>query len=41
MGQKNYDLDFVSEEMTDVKHFRILTVIDNHKRECHALVADI
>lgn len=33
-------LDFVSDQMTDGRRFRILTVIDNCTRECLALVAD-
>ena len=35
-----WSLDFVSEQMTDGRHLRILTVIDNCTRECLALVAD-
>ena len=33
-------LDFVSDQMTDGRQFKILTVIDNCTRECLALVAD-
>ena len=32
--------DFVSDQMTDGRRFRILTVVDNCTRECLALVAD-
>ena len=35
-----WSLDFVSDQMTDGRRFRILTVIDNCTRECLALVAD-
>ena len=34
------DNDFVSDQMTDGRRFRILTVVDNCTRECLALVAD-
>ncbi len=33
-------LDFVSDQMTDGRRFRILTVVDDCNRECLALVAD-
>lgn len=35
-----WSLDFVSDQMTDGRRFRILTVIDNCARECLGLVAD-
>jgi putative transposase len=39
-ANKRWSLDFVSDQMTDGRRFRILTVIDNCTRECLALVAD-
>jgi putative transposase len=33
-------LEFVSDQMTDRRRFRILTVIDNSTRECRGLIAD-
>lgn len=33
-------LDFVSDPFTDGRRFRVLTVVDDHTRECLALVAD-
>ena len=39
-ANQRWSLDFVSDQMTDVRRFRILTVIDNCTRECLALVAD-
>ena len=38
--QADQSLDFVSDQMTDGRRFRILTVVDNCTRECLALVAD-
>ena len=35
-----WSLDFVSDQLTDGRRFRVLTVIDNCTRECLALVAD-
>ena len=35
-----WSLDFVSDQMTDGRRFRILTVVDDCSRECLALVAD-
>ncbi|CCE10697.1 fragment of Integrase, catalytic domain (part 2) [Bradyrhizobium sp. STM 3843] len=35
-----WSLDFVSDQMTDDRRFRVLTVIDDCTRECLALVAD-
>ena len=37
---QRWSLDFVSDQMTDGRRFRSLTVIDNCTRECLALVAD-
>jgi putative transposase len=37
---QRWSLDFVSDQMTDGRRFRILTVIDSCTRECPALVAD-
>jgi len=37
---QRWSLDFVSDQMTDGRRLRILTVIDNCTRECLALVAD-
>ena len=39
-ANQRWSLDFVSDQMTDGRRFRILTVIDNCTRECLALVAD-
>src|SRR5271156_1684791 len=38
-ANQRWSLDFVSDQMTDGRRFRILTVIDNCTRECLALVA--
>ncbi len=35
-----WSLDFVSDELTDGRRFRVLTVVDDCTRECLALVAD-
>jgi putative transposase len=35
-----WSLDFVSDQLSDGRRFRVLTVIDNCTRECLALVAD-
>ena len=35
-----WSLDFVSDQLTDRRRFRILTVVDDCTRECLALVAD-
>jgi transposase InsO family protein len=32
--------DFVSDQFTDCRRFRVLTVIDDCARKCNALVAD-
>jgi putative transposase len=40
VANQRWSLDFVSDQLTDGRRFRILTVIDNYTRECLALVAD-
>ena len=35
-----WSLDFVSDQLTEGRRFRILTVVDDRTRECLALVAD-
>ena len=35
-----WSLDFVSDQLTDGRRFRVLTVVDDCTRECLALVAD-
>ncbi|ALK10230.1 IS2 transposase TnpB [Blastochloris viridis] len=35
-----WSLDFVSDQLTDGRRFRILTIVDDCTRECLALVAD-
>lgn len=37
---QRWSLDFVSDQLTDGRRFRILTVVDNCTRECLALAAD-
>ncbi|MEY9104600.1 hypothetical protein ABH999_000796 [Bradyrhizobium yuanmingense] len=37
---ERWSLDFVSDQLTDGRRFRILTVVDECTRECLALVAD-
>ena len=37
---QRWSLDFLSDQLTDGRRFRILTVIDNRTRECLTLVAD-
>ncbi len=39
-ANQRWSLDFVSDQITDGRRFRILTVVDNCTRECLALVAD-
>ena len=39
-ANQRWSLDFVSDQVTDGRRFRILTVIDNCTRECLVLVAD-
>src|SRR5215468_10952582 len=38
---ERWSLDFVSDQLTDGRRFRILTVVDDCTRECLALVADL
>ena len=40
VANQRWLLDFVSDQLTDGRRFRILTVIDNCTRECLAPVAD-
>ena len=40
MINDRWSLDFVSDQLTDGRRFRILTVVDDCTRECLALVAD-
>jgi len=40
MANDRWSLDLVSDQLTDRRRFRILTVNDNCTRECLALVAD-
>jgi putative transposase len=40
MPNQRWSLDFVSDQLTDGRRFRILTVVDHCTRECLALVAD-
>jgi putative transposase len=37
---ERWSLDFVSDSFTDGRRFRILCIVDDHSRECLALVAD-
>ncbi|RUT34731.1 transposase [Arsenicitalea aurantiaca] len=37
---QRWGLDFVSDALTDGRRFRVLTVVDDHTRECLALVVD-
>ena len=37
---ERWSLDFVSDQLTDGRRFRILTVVDDFTRECLALVVD-
>jgi putative transposase len=39
-ANQRWSLDFVSDAFTDGRRFRILTVVDDHTRECLALIAD-
>ena len=39
-ANQRWSLDFVSDQMTDGRRFRILAVVDDCTRECLALVAD-
>jgi putative transposase len=40
MPNDRWSLDFVSDQLTCGRRFRILTVVDDCTRECLALVAD-
>ena len=40
MPNERWSLDFVSDQLTDGRRFRILTIVDDCTRECLALVAD-
>ena len=40
MPNQRWSLDFVSDQLTDCRRFRILAVVDDCTRECLALVAD-
>lgn len=40
MPNERWSLDFVSDQFTDGRRFRVLTVVDDCTRECLALVAD-
>lgn len=40
MPNQRWSLDFVSDQLTDSRRFRILTVVDDCTRECLALIAD-
>jgi putative transposase len=40
MPNQRWSLDFVSDQMSDGRRFRILTVVDDCTRECLALIAD-
>ena len=37
---QRWSLDFVSDQMTDCRRFRVLTVVDDCTRQCLALMAD-
>ncbi len=37
---ERWSLDFVSDQLTDSRRFRVLTIVDDCTRECLALVAD-
>ena len=37
---QRWSMDFVFDAMADGRRFRVLTVVDDHTRECRALVAD-
>jgi putative transposase len=39
-SNERWSLDFVSDQLTDGRRFRVLTVVDDCTRECLALVAD-
>ena len=37
---QRWSLDFVSDQLTDGRHFRVLAAVDDCTRECLALIAD-
>lgn len=37
---ERWSLDFISDQLTDGRRFRVLTVVDDCTRECLALIAD-
>jgi putative transposase len=39
-ADQRWSLDFVSDQLTDGRRFRILAVVDDCTRECLALIAD-
>jgi transposase InsO family protein len=40
VANQRWSLNFVSDQLTDARRFRILAVVDDSTRECLALVAD-
>ncbi len=40
MPNQRWSLDFVSDQFTDCRRFRVLTVVDDCTRECLGLIAD-
>ena len=40
LPNQRWSLDFVSDQMTDGRRFRVLTIIDDCTRECLGLIAD-
>nr|WP_132003799.1 IS3 family transposase [Camelimonas lactis] len=40
LPNERWSLDFVSDQLTDGRRFRVLTIVDDCTRECLALVAD-
>lgn len=40
LPNQRWSLDFVSDQLTDGRRFRIMTVVDDCTRECLALIAD-
>jgi putative transposase len=40
LANQRWSLDFVSDQLSDGRRFRILAVVDDCTRECLALVAD-
>ena len=39
-ANQRWSLDFIADQLTDGRRFRILAVVDDCTRECLALVAD-